>query len=71
MQAGTLPIPEDIEIIGHKQSRWKIFEQLRPELTDNELYRDKSYQLPNAKEVKEIQYFSVLTPKKKQKGQKI
>ena len=69
-QAGTLPSPEYIGVTGASHHDGKIFEQIRPELTDNELYGDKAYQRPDAEEVKEVQNLTVLTPVKKQKGQK-
>ncbi len=69
-QAGTLPSPEYIGITGASHHDGKIFDQIQPELVDNELYGDKAYQRPDAKEVKEIQNLTVLTPVKKQKGQK-
>jgi len=68
-QAGTLPSPEYIGVTGASHHDGKIFEHIRPELTDNELYGDKAYQRPDAEEVKEVQNLTVLTPVKKQKGQ--
>jgi hypothetical protein len=40
-------------------------------LANNELYGDKAYQRPDAKDVRNAQNLTVLTPVKKQKGQKI
>ena len=48
----------------------KRFDQIRPELINEELFGDKAYQLPDAKEVHSIQNLTVLTPVKKKKGQK-
>ncbi len=69
-QKGTLPSPEYIGVTGASHHDGKIFEQIRPELVDNELYGDKAYQRPDAEEVKENQNLTVLTPVKKNKGQK-
>ena len=69
-QAGTLPNPEYIGVTGASHHDGKIFEQIRPELANNELYGDKAYQRPDAKDVRETQNLTVLTPIKKQKGQK-
>jgi hypothetical protein len=69
-QTGTLPSPEYIGVTGASSHDGKIFEQIRPQLVNNELYGDKAYQRPDAQEVKEAQNLTVLTPIKKQKGQK-
>ncbi|SFJ14857.1 hypothetical protein, partial [Nitrosomonas sp. Nm34] len=47
----------------------RIFDQIRPQLYNNELYGDKAYQRPDAEEVRQAQNLTVLTPVKKQKGQ--
>ncbi|MDO9140541.1 MAG: transposase [Methylobacter sp.] len=47
-----------------------VFDQIRPELTHNELYGDKAYHRSDAKDVRETQNLTVLTPVKKQKGQR-
>ena len=47
----------------------KIFDQIRPQLHNNELYGDKAYRRPDAEEVRQAQNLTVLTPVKKQKGQ--
>jgi hypothetical protein len=69
-QAGTLPNPEYIGVTGASHHDGKIFEQIRPELINNELYGDKAYHRPDAKDVSDTQNLTVLTPVKKQKGQK-
>jgi len=69
-QAGTLPSPEYIGVTAASYNDGKIFDQIRPELTDEELYGDKAYQRPDAKAVQELQNLSVRTPVKKKKGQK-
>jgi hypothetical protein len=69
-QAGTLPAPEYIGVTGASSHDGKIFEQIRPELANNELYGDKAYQRPDAEDVRIGQGLTVLTPVKKQKGQK-
>ena len=48
----------------------KIFEQIRPYIKDEEIFGDKAYKLPDAKEFEEKQNLTVLTPVKKAKGQK-
>ncbi len=68
-QEGTLPIPEYIGVVEASHYDGKVFEQIRPELVNNELYGDKAYQRPDAKEVREVQNLTVFTPVKKQKGQ--
>ena len=69
-QARTLPSPEYIGVTGASSHDGKVFEQIRPQLANNELYGDKAYQRPDAQEVREAQNLTVLTPIKKQKGQK-
>ena len=69
-QAGTLPSPDYIGVTGASSHDDKIFEHIRPQLANNELYGDKAYQRPDAQEVREAQNLTVLTPIKKQKGQK-
>ena len=69
-QAGTLPAPEYIGVTGASSHDGKIVEQIRPELANNELYGDKAYQRPDAEDVRIGQGLTVLTPVKKQKGQK-
>ena len=46
-----------------------MFDQIRPLLTNNELYADKAYLRPDPKIVKAEQGLTVLTPVKKEKGQ--
>ena len=60
-QAGTLPTPEYIGVKGASHHDGKIFEQIRPELANNELYGDKAYRRPDAKEVSKIQNLTVFT----------
>lgn len=69
-QAGTLPSPEYIGVTEGSYHDGKIFDQIRPELINEELFGDKAYQRPDAKEVEEAQNLKVLTPVKKAKGQK-
>ncbi|MDD5462819.1 MAG: hypothetical protein PHG00_14515 [Methylococcales bacterium] len=47
----------------------KIFEQIRPQLHNNELYGDKAYQRPDAENVSQAQHLTVRTPIKN-KGQR-
>ncbi len=68
-QSGSLPIPEYIGVTGASDHDGKIFDQIRPQLHNNELYGDKAYQRPDAEEVRQAQNLTVLTPVKKQKGQ--
>lgn len=68
-QAGTLPRPEYIGVTGASCHDGKIFDQIRPQLHDNDLYGDKAYQRPDADFVRNSQNLDVLTPVKKQKGQ--
>lgn len=70
MQPGTLHCPEYIGVTGASSHDGEIFEQIRPELFDNELYGDKAYQRPDAEDVFTFQNLSVLTPVMKKKGQK-
>ena len=69
-QAGTLPCPEYIGVTSASEYDGKVFDYIRPSLHNNELYGDKAYQRPDAKEVEQEQQLTVLTPVKKQKGQK-
>jgi len=69
-QAGILPCPEYIGVTRASEYDGKVFDYIRPVLQGNELYGDKAYQRPDAKEVERQQNLKVLTPVKKQKGQK-
>ena len=69
-QKGTLPCPEYIGVTGASEYDGKVFEYIRPQLHNNELYGDKAYLRPDAKEIENSQNLTVLTPVKKQKGQK-
>ena len=69
-QAGTLPSPDYIGVTGASAHDGKVFDQIRPELANNVLYGDKAYQRPDADEAREVQNLTVLTPVKKQKGQR-
>jgi hypothetical protein len=69
-QAGTLPCPDYIGVTGASEYDGKVFDYIRPALHNNELYGDKAYQRPDAETVKQEQKLTVLTPVKKQKGQK-
>jgi hypothetical protein len=68
-QPGSLPIPEYIGVTGASDHDSKIFDQIRPQLHNNELYGDKAYQRPDAEYIRRAQNLTVLTPVKKQKGQ--
>ena len=68
-QAGTLPRPDYIGVTGASSHDGKVFDQIRPLLTNNELYADKAYQRPDAEAVEATQGLTVLTPVKKEKGQ--
>ena len=69
-QPGILPAPEYIGVTGASDHDGKIFDQIRPHLHDQELYGDKAYQRPDAEAVRQAQNLTVLTPVKKQKGQR-
>lgn len=69
-QPGTLPTPEYIGVTGASDYDGKVFDQIRPQLHNNELYGDKAYHRPDAVAVMHAQNLHVLTPVKKQKGQK-
>jgi hypothetical protein len=69
-QTGTLPTPNCIGVTGASDHDGKIFDQIRPYLHNNEVYGDKAYQRPDAMEVRHAQNLTVLTPVKKQKGQR-
>jgi hypothetical protein len=69
-QAGTLPIPEYIGMTPASENDGKVFDYIRPVLINEEVYGDKAYQRPDAEEIREQQGLTVLTPVKKQKGQK-
>ena len=68
-QTGTLPCPDYIGVTGASSHDGKVFDQIRPLLSNNELYADKAYQRPDAKAVETAQGLTVLTPVKKEKGQ--
>jgi hypothetical protein len=65
-----LPIPEYIGVTGASDHDGKIFDQTRPQLHNNELYGDKAYQRSDAQALRQAQNLTVLTPVKKQKGQR-
>lgn len=69
-QTGTLPSPEFIGVTAASHHDGKIFDQIRPMLTNEDVYGDKAYERPDADRVKSEQNLSVFTPVKKQKGQK-
>lgn len=66
---GTLPAPDYIGLTGASHHDGKVFEQIRPVLTNNELYADKAYQRADAQTIEALQGLTVLTPIKKEKGQ--
>ncbi len=68
-RAGTLPSPEYVGVTGASAHDGKVFDMIRPELTNNVLYGDKAYQRPDASEIQQTQDLTVLTPVKKQPGQ--
>lgn len=67
-QPGTLPLPEYIGVTGASHHEGKIFEQIRPVLFGKELYADKAYILPDARDIATKQGLTVYTPVKKTKG---
>lgn len=69
-QTGTLPSPEYIGVTAANLHDGKAFDQIRPELNDEDLYGDKAYDRPDSKFVEKDQNLTVLTPVKKKKGQK-
>lgn len=69
-QPGSLPIPGYIGVTGASEHDGKVFDQIRPQLHHNELYGDKAYQRPDAEEIGKAQNLGVLTPVKKQQGQR-
>lgn len=68
-QIGTLPCPDYIGITGASHHDGKVFDHIRPLLTNNELFADKAYQRPDARMIEAAQGLAVLTPVKKEKGQ--
>ena len=68
-QAGTLPSPEYIGVTPASEYDGKVFDQIRPKLMNEEVFGDKAYQRPDAKEIEKKQCLIVRTPVKKQKGQ--
>ncbi|WP_217646432.1 hypothetical protein [Nitrosomonas sp. Nm34] len=68
-QPGSLPVPAYIGVTGTSDHDGKIFDQIRPQLHNNQLYGDKGYQRPDAEEVRQAQNLTVLISVKKQKGQ--
>ncbi|SFJ08951.1 hypothetical protein SAMN05428978_11016 [Nitrosomonas sp. Nm34] len=70
-QPGSLPIPEYIGVTGASDHDGRIFDQIRPQLHNKELYGDKPYQQPDAEAVRQAQNLTVLAPVKKQKGNSI
>lgn len=68
-QPSSLPIPEYIGVTSASDHDGKLFDQIRPQWHNNELYGDKAYQRPDAEETRQTQNLTVLTPVKKQKGQ--
>lgn len=69
-QPGTLPIPEFVGIYGASEHDGKVFDQIRPEISGETVFGDKAYARPDATEAKAEYDLSVLTPVKKEKGQK-
>jgi|GEM_PF-1248100 len=51
-QAGTLRCPEYLGVTEASSYDGKVFDQIRPLLTNNELYADKAYLRPDSKIVK-------------------
>lgn len=66
-QSGTVPTPDYSGVTGASEHDGKVFEQIRPYLHHHELYGDKAYQRPDARDVRHAQNLIVLTPVKKQK----
>ena len=69
-QHGTLPIPEFVGVYGASEHDGKVFDQIRPEISGEIVFGDKAYARPDATEIKDMYNLSVLTPVKKEKGQK-
>ncbi len=69
-QRGTLPTPEYIGMTSASAHDGKVLDQIRPYLYNQELYGDKAYHRPNAEAIRQAQNLTVLTPVKKQKGQR-
>jgi hypothetical protein len=69
-QPGSLPAPEYIGVTGASAHDGKVLDQIRPYLHDRELYGDKAYRRPDAEAVRQAQNLTVLTPVKKQQGQR-
>ena len=71
-QPRTLPYPEYIGVIGANMHDAKAFEQISPELFDNDFYGDKAFKLSNKteQELYYKQHLIMFTPIKKKKGQK-
>lgn len=68
---GTLP---DIEIFMVEEAARQdgpVFDQIRPFLHDNLAFADQAYKRPDAQKIEEEQQLKVLTPIKKNKGQKV
>jgi len=69
-QPGTLPTPEYIGATGASTHDGKVRDQIRPYVHGQELYGDKAYHRPDAEAVRQAWNLTVLTPVKKQKGQR-
>ena len=65
-----MPSPEFIGVTAASHNDGKVFEPIRPVLNGEDLYGDKAYERPDAKEVEAEQHLRVLTPVKKKPGQK-
>jgi hypothetical protein len=66
-----LPSPEYIAVTGASCPDGTVLDQIRHELNHNELYGDKAYHRADAKEVRETQNLTVLTPVKNKKASRI
>jgi hypothetical protein len=66
----SLPDIEIIVIEEAKRQDGPVFDQIRPMLTDNLLFGDQAYKRPDEDKVELEQELKVLTPIKKQRGQK-
>ena len=69
-QPGTLPFPVCIGITGADCHDGPVFDQIRDELNDSEGYGDMAYDRPDAEQVEALQNIRVLTPVKRERGQK-
>jgi hypothetical protein len=68
-QKGTLPLPELVGITPANIGDREAFDMAAASITDEEVYGDKAYALKND-DISKLNNITLLTPIKKQKGQK-